>query len=71
MNKKISLSKRESVVLELLKAGMKNKEIAKKIGVNEKTISTYILRTRKKLGVDNKYNVYYLVNKAIEKGVVS
>jgi len=69
--KKIKLSKRELVVLELLKAGMKNREIAKEIEVNEKTVSTYILRVRKKLNVDKKYNVYYLVSKALELELIN
>ncbi len=69
--KKIKLSKRELVVLELLKLGMKNREIAKEIEVNEKTVSTYILRVRKKLNVDKKYNVYYLVSKALELELIN
>ncbi len=69
--KKRKLSKRELVVLELLKLGMKNREIAKEIEVNEKTVSTYILRVRKKLNVDKKYNVYYLVSKALELELIN
>jgi DNA-binding NarL/FixJ family response regulator len=55
------LSTRESEVLKLLCVGKKNKEVAKELDVNEKTISTYKARLMRKLKVTNLVD---LVNQA-------
>ncbi len=55
------LSNREVEVLRYLSDGKKNKEIAKILNLNEKTISTYKLRLLQKLNVTNLVD---LVNKA-------
>ncbi|QFZ53789.1 response regulator transcription factor [Oceanihabitans sp. IOP_32] len=55
------LSTRESEVLKLLSIGKKNKEIAKELNINEKTVSTYKARLMRKLKVDNLID---LVNQA-------
>ena len=55
------LSAREIEVLKYLADGKKNKEIAKTLGLDEKTISTYKLRLLHKLNVTNLID---LVNKA-------
>jgi two-component system, NarL family, response regulator, fimbrial Z protein, FimZ len=55
------LSNREIEVLRYLSDGKKNNEIAKILGLNEKTISTYKLRLLTKLNVTNLVD---LVNKA-------
>ena len=47
------LSVREVEVLKLLSSGKKNKEIAKELDINEKTVSTYKARLFKKLNVTN------------------
>jgi len=47
------LSTREVEVLRLLSIGKKNKEIAKELDINEKTVSTYKARLFKKLNVSN------------------
>ena len=47
------LSTREIEVLKLLSIGRKNKEIAKELAINEKTVSTYKSRLYKKLSVNN------------------
>ena len=47
------LSTREVEVLKLLSAGKKNKEIAKELSINEKTVSTYKARLYRKLNVTN------------------
>lgn len=47
------LSTREVEVLKLLSSGRKNKEIAKELEINEKTVSTYKARLFKKLNVTN------------------
>lgn len=65
------LSRRETQVLNLLKEGNKNKAIANALTVNEKTISTYILRLRKKIGVEVHKNTYFLVTQARKQGYIS
>ncbi len=55
------LSTREAEVLKLLCVGRKNKEVAKELNVNEKTVSTYKARLMKKLKVSNLID---LVNQA-------
>jgi len=55
------LSTREAEVLKLLCNGKKNKEVAKELNVNEKTISTYKARLMRKLKVTNLVD---LVNQA-------
>ncbi len=47
------LSTREIEVLNLLSRGKRNKEIARHLSINEKTVSTYKTRLLKKLNVDN------------------
>jgi DNA-binding NarL/FixJ family response regulator len=47
------LSTREVEVLKLLASGKRNKDIAKELVINEKTVSTYRARLMKKLNVDN------------------
>lgn len=47
------LSTRETEVLKLLAIGKKNKEVARELNINEKTVSTYKARLMKKLKVDN------------------
>lgn len=47
------LSTREIEVLNLLSRGKRNKEIARHLSINEKTVSTYKTRLLKKLKVDN------------------
>jgi two-component system response regulator FimZ (fimbrial Z protein) len=55
------LSTREIEVLKLLTIGKKNKEVAKELKINEKTVSTYKARLMKKLNVSNLID---LVNQA-------
>jgi len=55
------LSTREAEVLKLLCIGKKNKEVAKELDVNEKTVSTYKARLMRKLKVTNLVD---LVNQA-------
>lgn len=47
------LSTREAEVLKLLCIGRKNKEVAKELNINEKTVSTYKARLMRKLKVTN------------------
>ncbi|WP_157209176.1 response regulator transcription factor [Mariniflexile maritimum] len=60
------LSKRELAVLKLIQKGYKNKTISKELGLNEKTVSTYVARIKKKLNVPLGYNSHYMVSKAVK-----
>lgn len=47
------LSSRETEVLNLLLEGKRNKDIALRLDINEKTVSTYKSRLLKKMGIQN------------------
>ncbi|WP_372938752.1 helix-turn-helix transcriptional regulator [Seonamhaeicola sp.] len=64
------LSKKEATVLSYLKEGLRSREIAEKMEISEKTVSTNIQRARKKLGLSNDVNLYLLVATAIEKELI-
>lgn len=55
---KTRLSKQEKKVLELIVTEHKNEEIAKKLGLNEKTVSTYKLRLLTKLECKTNIGLY-------------
>lgn len=55
------LSNREVEVLKLLSIGRKNKQIAKELAINEKTVSTYKTRLYKKLNVTNLIDLMHQV----------
>ena len=63
--KKVKFSKRELEVVELLKKGYRNRDIALKLKVHEKTVSTYKARILAKLGFTKKVNDYVIVRTAI------
>ena len=50
-----TLSKRESEVLELLVAGLKNVQIADKLGVSVNTVKTQLKQVYRKLQVNSRY----------------
>lgn len=56
------LSKREVEVFNLLKKGHCNNSIAEIIGINEKTVSTYLRRMKEKFEIPAKKNTYHVVN---------
>lgn len=61
------LSTREIEVLRYFSEGKKNKEVAKILGLDEKTISTYKLRLLQKLSVTNLLD---LINKAKQLEII-
>ena len=64
MDKIKKLSMQEHCVVYLMSLGHKNKMIAAIIGINEKTVSTYVSRIKTKLCVDSSKNIYILITKA-------
>lgn len=65
--KKFKVSKREAQIMSLLIKGVKHSEIAKQLDLNAKTISTYMLRLKKKLGLNNDANLYLFVKTYLAK----
>ena len=61
------LSQREEQVMKMLVDGAKNRDIALELGIDQKTISTYINRIRVKLNIDSDVNVYVLVKTYLSK----
>ena len=59
--KKLKLSKQEYNVAKLIEKGHKNKKIAEMLELNEKTISTYIMRIYKKIKLSSDNNVIILI----------
>lgn len=57
----MKLSKRELEIALLLKEGAKNRDIALKLEIDQKTVSTYITRIRKKVGLSQDVNTYIIV----------
>ncbi|WP_339918208.1 helix-turn-helix domain-containing protein [Yeosuana marina] len=62
----VKLSKLELVVLKFIQKGYKNKTISKELGLNEKTVSTFVARIKKKMDVTSGYNSHYIVSKAVK-----
>ena len=54
---KYNLSEAEAKVIELVGYGLKNKEIAKKLSVEEKTVKAHLTRIFMKLGLHSKYQL--------------
>ena len=63
----VDLSQREKDVLQLIIEGFKTKEIAKRLGVTDRTVETYRRRLMTKLSV---HSVAGLIKQAIAKGIV-
>ena len=61
------LSHREKDVLQLITEGFKTKEIARRLGVTDRTVETYRRRLMMKLAV---HSVAALIKHAITKGIV-
>jgi two-component system nitrate/nitrite response regulator NarL len=63
----VELSQRERDVLQLIAEGLKTKDIAKRLGITDRTIETYRRRLMMKLGV---HSLAGLVKHAIAQGIV-
>jgi len=68
--KTIKLSKREQQVISHLAEGHKIQAVANILNISNKTVSTFVRRIRKKVGVSNKKNLYYLMNKLENEGIL-
>jgi len=61
------LTKRELSILKELSKGLKNKEIAKKLFLSEKTVKNYITSIFKKIGVEDRVKAaLYAINHNIQ-----
>jgi DNA-binding NarL/FixJ family response regulator len=54
---KYNLTKTEAKVVGLVESGLKNKEIAKKLSISEKTVKTHMTHIFMKLGLQNRYQL--------------
>jgi len=61
------LSSREIEVLELVRRGLSNREIARNLHVSEATVKTHLVHVYSKLGVADRTSA---VNVALERGVI-
>jgi DNA-binding NarL/FixJ family response regulator len=50
----LTLTKREEEVLQLLKAARSNREIARTLGIEERTVKSYVAKLVRKAGVENR-----------------
>lgn len=60
------LSRQQHDIIVLVRAGLKNKDIATAMGLSIKTTSTHLMRIYEKFGLDSSKNVYYLITKLEE-----
>jgi DNA-binding NarL/FixJ family response regulator len=63
-----ALSRRELEVLDLVRRGLSNKEIARSLHLSEATVKTHLIHIYGKLGVDDRTSA---VNVALERGILS
>ena len=64
------LAKRETQVVNLVSEGLPNKEIARKLGISEHTVSNYLFRVYNKLGISSRVELALYVMKQKEAGSV-
>jgi DNA-binding NarL/FixJ family response regulator len=63
-----ALSRRELEVLDLVRRGSSNKEVARSLHLSEATVKTHLIHIYGKLGVDDRTSA---VNVALERGILS
>ena len=63
-----ALSRRELEVLDLVRRGLSNKEVARSLHLSEATIKTHLIHIYGKLDVDDRTSA---VNVALERGILS
>lgn len=56
-NKPPRLTERESQVLELIHSARSNREIARQLGIEERTVQAHVSRLMRKTGTDNRINL--------------
>ncbi len=62
-----SLTEREQEILQLIWSGLKNKEIAERLGISVKTVEAHRANMMKKVRVSN---AAQLLNAAIQEGLI-
>lgn len=65
--KKHKLSNREKEIMNFLVKGDRIKDIADKLGIDQKTVSTYYKRVKLKLGLDIEVNTYLVVKTYLQE----
>lgn len=64
---RFTLTERERAVLRLVAAGLPNKQIARQLGISERTVKFHMTSTLRKLGADNRAQAVAL---AVERGML-
>jgi DNA-binding NarL/FixJ family response regulator len=62
-----ALTEREQEILQLIWSGLKNKEIAERLGISVKTVEAHRANMMKKVRVSN---AAQLLNAAIQEGLI-
>jgi len=57
LQRRVSLTKRQGQVIALVAEGLKNKEIANRLGVTEGTVKVYLYKLFRKLGVNDRLDM--------------
>ncbi len=64
---KRSLTKREAEIVHLISGGLRNKEVAKTLGISVKTVETHRVNIMNKLALQN---LAQLIRYAVQKGII-
>lgn len=56
------LSKKETLVVQLLAEGFSSKDIASKLDLSTNTVNTYIKRAKEKLNAESKDEMIHIIN---------
>lgn len=55
------LSSRETMIINLMRQGLNNRQMSEILEINQKTVSTYVQRLRQKLNLEKNCNAYLIV----------
>ncbi|MBI3803747.1 MAG: response regulator transcription factor [Nitrospirae bacterium] len=67
MLKKRPLTKRETEIVRLVSGGLRNKDVAKTLGISVKTVETHRVNIMNKLALDN---LAQLIRYAVQNGLI-
>jgi DNA-binding NarL/FixJ family response regulator len=68
---KVSLTPKESLIVSCVTQGMKNKEIALRVGTTEQVVKNYLRKVYDKLGVADRLELaLYCLNHRVLEGVI-
>jgi DNA-binding NarL/FixJ family response regulator len=70
---KVQLTPKESLIVTCVTQGMKNKEIAVRVGTTEQVVKNYLRKVYDKLGVADRLELalFCLNNRVVERGIIT